>query len=88
MIQFALICIASPKYYAWYLGMFYPLALWLPEGDRLRRVILAVTSAQLLSLTFVAQAHFLNVVLMLVVPMIWALVSGKGKSSVGWVLAK
>ena len=88
LIQFALICIASPKYYAWYLGMFYPLALWLPEGDRLRRVILAVTSAQLLSLTFVAQAHFLNVVLMLVVPMTWALMSGKGKSSVGWVLAQ
>jgi hypothetical protein len=58
--------------------MFFPLALWLPEGDRLRRVVLVVTCANLLSLTFVAQAHFLNATLMLVIPLIGALRSGNG----------
>jgi hypothetical protein len=78
LIQFVLVCLASSKFYAWYLGMFFPLALWLPEGDRLRRVVLVVTCANLLSLTFVAQAHFLNATLMLVIPLIGALRSGNG----------
>lgn len=39
LISFVLVCVASAKYYPWYLGMFFPLALWLPEGDRLRRVV-------------------------------------------------
>ena len=70
LVPFVLVCLASSKYYAWYLGMFFPMALWLPEGDRLRRVVLVVTCANLLSVTFVAQAHFLNTLLMLVIPVI------------------
>jgi hypothetical protein len=72
LVQFVLVCLVSSKYYAWYIGMFFPLALWLPPGDRLRRIVLAVSCAQLLSLTFVAQAHFLNSLLMLVLPVMWA----------------
>jgi alpha-1,6-mannosyltransferase len=81
LIQFVLICLTSSKYYAWYLGMFFPLVLYLPEGDRLRRVVLAVACAHLLSFTFVAQSHFLNAALMLVIPLIWALRSGSPASS-------
>jgi hypothetical protein len=73
LVSFALVCLASSKFYPWYLGMFFPLALWLPEGDRLRRAVLAVAGAQLLSLTFVNQAHGLNVVVMLVLPLALAL---------------
>jgi hypothetical protein len=69
LLQFVLVCLISPKFYPWYVGMFLPLALWLPEGDWLRRAALAVSCAQLLSLTFVNQAHFLNVLVMLVLPL-------------------
>jgi alpha-1,6-mannosyltransferase len=71
LVQFVVVCLVSAKFYAWYLGMFFPLALWLPRGDWLRRSTVAVSCAQLLSLTFVDQAHFLNVLVMLVVPLIW-----------------
>ena len=45
LIQFILICVVSSKYYAWYLCMIFPLCLWLPSGDRLRRVVLALSVA-------------------------------------------
>lgn len=77
LISFVLVCVASAKYYPWYLGMFFPLALWLPEGDRLRRVVLAVSVAHCLALTFVAQTHFLNTLLMIVAPTVWALRTGQ-----------
>jgi hypothetical protein len=73
LVLFVLVCLASPKYYAWYMGMFFPLALWLPADNRLRRCILAISCAQVLSLTFVAQSHGLNVLAMLVAPLIWSL---------------
>jgi hypothetical protein len=73
LLQFVLICLCSSKYYAWYLGMFFPLALWVPSGHWLRRAVLALSCAQLLSLTGIGQAHGLNVVLMLLVPLAWAL---------------
>ena len=73
LLHFVLICLATPKFYCWYLGMFFPLALWLPEDDWLRRAVLAISAAQLLSLTFIGQAHFLNVLIMLVLPLAWAL---------------
>jgi hypothetical protein len=53
--------------------MFFPLALWLPQDDWLRRGVLAISAAQLLSLTFIDQAHFLNVLIMFVLPLAWAL---------------
>jgi hypothetical protein len=81
LIQFLLVCGASSKYYAWYLGMFFPLALWLPEGERLRRVVLAVVCAHVLSVTFVAQSHFLNTAAMLVIPTILALRAGEREST-------
>jgi hypothetical protein len=52
--------------------MFWPLALWLPEGSRLRRVTLALTLGQLFGITALGQAHVINVSLMWVLPVIWA----------------
>jgi hypothetical protein len=71
LLHFVLICLVTPKFYCWYLGMFFPLAFWLPEEDRLRRAVLAISCAQLLSLTFIDHAHFLNVLVMLVLPLAW-----------------
>ena len=73
LVQFVLVFVVSTKMYAWYVGMFFPLALWLPRGGRLRRAVLAVSCAQLLSLTFVDTACFLNGLLMVVLPVAWAL---------------
>ncbi|MFZ2446448.1 MAG: hypothetical protein WAW37_08825 [Syntrophobacteraceae bacterium] len=73
LMQFILICVVSSKYYAWYLCMIFPLCLWLPSGDRLRGVVLALSVAQIASLTFVDQAHGLNVLVMVIAPILWAM---------------
>jgi len=72
--------LASPKYHAWYLGMVLPLAVLLPTGGRLRAAVLALGVANLLSFTFVTQAHLLNVALMLGLPL-W-LVTGTDEAGV------
>ena len=76
LVLFVLVCFASSKFYPWYLGMFLPLALWLPESDRLRRAVLAVAAGQVLSITFIEQTHFLNALVMTVLPTLWASTCG------------
>lgn len=66
-----LVCGVSPKFYPWYMVMFFPMALLLPEGQWLRRMVIGVTCAQLLGLTFVGQAHILNYLAMTVGPVVW-----------------
>ena len=63
----------SPKFHAWYVAFFLPLALWLPPGDRARRVALAVGVGATLGFTRVYQADFANALLMLALPLAWAL---------------
>lgn len=63
----------SPKFHAWYVGFFVPLALWLPPGDRVRRVALAVGAATLFGFTRIYQAAFVNAMLMIALPVAWAL---------------
>ena len=74
LVQFVLLCIVSPQFYAWYIGMFLPVALWLPIDSKLRNAVLAVAGAEVFSVTLIGQAHFLNALVMLVVPMTWVLV--------------
>lgn len=62
----------SPKFHVWYVGWLIPLAVWLPPADRLRRVILAIAVAGVLGVTGVYQAHFVNGLVMLAVPLWWA----------------
>ena len=68
LIMFVLICVVSSKFNAWYLGMVSPLALLLEPRDWLRRLVVLITSAQLLSLTFFKQAYILNFFAMMLVP--------------------
>jgi hypothetical protein len=68
LVMFVLLCVASSKFNAWYLGMVLPLALFLPERHWLRRMTLLVTCAQTLSLTFFKQAYMLNYFAMILVP--------------------
>lgn len=80
LLQFALICLASPKLFGWYVIMIYPLALFLPAEERLRRMILAITVAQVLSFTFIGRTHFLSPLVLMVVPLAWALWTGRKRS--------
>jgi len=68
LIMFVLICVVSSKFNAWYLGMILPLALLMDDRDWLRRLIVLISGAQLLSLTFFKQAYILNFFAMMLVP--------------------
>jgi hypothetical protein len=63
-----LICVVSSKFNGWYMGILLPAALFLEEGHWLRRFVVLVTCAQLLSLTFFKQAYMLNYFAMVLVP--------------------
>ena len=66
--MFVLICIVSSKFNAWYVGMLLPMALLLDEKYWLRRLVILVTSFELLSLTFFKQAYILNYFTWIVLP--------------------
>jgi hypothetical protein len=71
LLQFILVCWVSSKFYAWYLGMFFPMAFLLPPGHTLRKIIIAVSCAQMLSITFLGQAHMANFILMTLLPCLY-----------------
>lgn len=68
LILFVLICVVSSKFNAWYLAMILPLALTIDNADWLRTLILAISGAELLSLTFFKQAYMLNYFAMVLLP--------------------
>jgi len=72
-VQFVLVCLVSSKFYPWYLGMFLPLAYWLPAGDKLRTAVLAVACVQVLQFTFLRNAHGINTVILLLGPLAYVL---------------
>lgn len=68
LVLTVLICVVSPKFNGWYMGMLLPPALFEEEAHRLRRFVVLVTCAQLLSLTFFKQAYMPNYFAMVVIP--------------------
>jgi len=68
-----LIFFASLKCYPWYLGMFFPLGLLLPFNHRLQHILIVLSLGQILSITFVGQAHIINFWLMTGIPFIYIL---------------
>jgi hypothetical protein len=60
--------VVSSKFNAWYLSMILPLALMMDERDWLRTLIVAISGAELLSLTFFKQAYMLNYFAMVLLP--------------------
>jgi hypothetical protein len=71
LILYALVCVASSKFNAWYLAMLLPAALTLREGDWLRRLVVLTTAAELLSLTFFKQAYIINYFALLLAPALY-----------------
>lgn len=78
LAMLVLITLASLKFYPWYLGMFFPLALLLNEGDWLRRFTVSLSGAQLLAFTVIGQAHLLNFLLMTGLPWLGVAFPGLG----------
>lgn len=79
-ILFALICVASSKFNAWYMGMLLPLALLLEDEYPLRRLVILMSCTQLLSLTFLKQAYMLNYFALMVIPA-WLIFSKRNKTT-------
>ena len=96
LVQFVLVCFVSVKFYPWYLGMFLPLAYWLPRDDKLRRVVLAVSCAQVFQFTSLRGMNGLSAVVLLLGPAAYGVMSEAGRrrfhagldSLVAWVHAK
>lgn len=68
LVTLGLVMLASTKFYPWYFGMFFPMALLLPVGHWLRRLVVMVSVFQMLGFTGLGQAHFINVLLMTLLP--------------------
>lgn len=68
LVMFFLVCLASSKFNAWYMGMLLPLALLMDAKYWLRRLVVLITGAELFSLTFFKQAYILNFFAMILVP--------------------
>lgn len=62
----------NPKFHSWYVGWVLPVALWLQPDDRLRRAVLALGVMNQLTITSLYKAHFVNVLVMTVLPLWWA----------------
>ncbi len=71
LILYALVCVASSKFNAWYMAMLLPAALCLREDDWPRRLVVLTTAAELLSLTFFKQAYIVNYFVMLLLPALY-----------------
>jgi hypothetical protein len=61
-------CLVASKFYPWYVIMFFPVALWLPQRSELRRLAIMLSCTQLFAITFLGHGHVLNFVLLTCVP--------------------
>jgi len=61
-------CFVSSKFYPWYIMMFFPAALWLPEDSMLRRVAIVVSCTQLFAVTLLGHGHINNFVFLTLLP--------------------
>jgi hypothetical protein len=73
-LQFCLIAMmvstsfVSPRFYPWYILMYFPIALWLPEKSEWRRLAITLTCTQLFAVTFIGHGHVNNFLLLTCVP--------------------
>jgi len=73
VVMVVLITIASSKFHAWYLGMFFPLVFLLEPTHWCRRFVLWLSVFQLLSFTPVQNIHVLNYALLTLTPLYFSL---------------
>jgi len=61
---------ATSKFYPWYLGSVIPFAFLLGRGHRLRQLVITLSLTELFAFTLIGQAHVLNYVLLVAVPLV------------------
>ncbi|HEY9760213.1 MAG TPA: hypothetical protein V6C97_33965 [Oculatellaceae cyanobacterium] len=68
LLVVVLVCFVSGKFYPWYVVMFFPLCLWLPEGSLLRKIGITLSLTQLFAVTFIGHGHANNFLLLTAAP--------------------
>ena len=74
-ILFALIFVASSQFYAWYIGMLFPLALLTDRKTILADAIVALSGAHMLSFTFLRRKAIGYFVFATVLPVLYSVVA-------------
>jgi hypothetical protein len=67
------VCAVSSKFHPWYILMFFPVALWLPERSELRRLAITLSCTQLFAITYLGHSGGINFVLLTAVPLLVSL---------------
>jgi hypothetical protein len=67
------VCAVSSKFHPWYILMFFPVALWLPERSELRRLAITLSCTQLFAITYLGHSGGINFVLLTAVPLLLSL---------------
>ena len=62
------VCFVSGKFYPWYIAMFFPVALWLPERLLARKIAIALSCSQVFAITAIGHDHINNFVLLTLIP--------------------
>jgi hypothetical protein len=73
--QFLIVCVLSSKFYSWYVTGIYPVALLLEPNNWLRKLVILLTLTETLAFTPLGQAHILNYLVMVAMP-IWIIYRG------------
>ena len=66
------VCTVSSKFHPWYILMFFPVALWLPERSELRRLCIILSCTQLFAITYLGHSGGINFVLLTATPIVLA----------------
>lgn len=66
------VCVVSSKFHPWYILMFFPVALWLPERSELRQLAVALSCTQLFAITYLGHSGGINYVLLTATPLLFA----------------
>jgi hypothetical protein len=80
-ILFALIFIASSQFYAWYIGMLFPLALLTDRKSILADAIVALSGAHMLSFTFLRRKAIGYFILATVLPVMYAVLARRQRAA-------
>ncbi|MBS2003399.1 MAG: hypothetical protein JST44_17930 [Cyanobacteria bacterium SZAS LIN-5] len=64
------VCVVSSKFHPWYILMFFPVALWMPERSELRKLAIILSCTQLFAITYLGHSGGINYVLLTATPLV------------------
>lgn len=81
LLALVAVCCVSSKFHPWYILMFFPVALWLPERSELRRLAITLSCTQLFAITYLGHSGGINYVLLTATPLMVSFFNYRRKSS-------